>query len=129
MGEKYKDLSYKITGAAYLVGQKLGCGFLEKVYETALCHELRQKGLKVERQKEYRILYDGIDLGLQYFADIVVEDLVIIEIKALCGLENNHRSQLINYLKASRLEFGMLINFGAKSVQIERFANYEDYKS
>lgn len=126
--EKYKTLSYQITGACYLVGQKLGCGFLEKVYEKCLCYELKQKGLVPEPQKEIRILYDGIDLDLQYFADIVVNGEVIIELKAVSELTDIHRSQLQHYLKATGMEFGMLINFGSKSVQIERFANYADFK-
>lgn len=121
--DKYKSISYDITGAAYLVGQKLGCGYLEKVYEKCLLYELNQKGLQCESQKEIRILYDGQDLGLQYFADIVVNNSVIIEVKAVSELTQVHRAQLINYLKATGMEFGMLINFGGKSVEIERVIN------
>lgn len=124
----YKELSYQITGACYLVGKKLGCGFLEKVYEKCLCYELKQMGLRSEPQKEIRILHDGMDLDLHYFADIVVEGKVIIELKAVSELTDIHRAQIQHYLKATGMEFGMLVNFGAKSVQIERFANYADYK-
>lgn len=90
----YKELSYQITGACYLVGKKLGCGFLEKVYEKCLCYELKQMGLRSEPQKEIRILYDGMDLDLHYFADIVVEGKVIIELKAVSELTDIHRAQI-----------------------------------
>lgn len=125
----YKRISYDITGACYNVGKKLGCGFLEKVYEKALCYELEKRGLHPEPQKQIRIMYDGVDLGLDYFADIIVDDKVILELKAVKDIEDIHRAQIINYLKATGIEFGLLINFGAKSVQIERFGNFKDYIS
>lgn len=120
---KYYDLSAQITGAIFKVSNTLGCGFLEKVYETALVYELRKKGLKAEVQKEIRILYDGVDLGLSYFADILVEDSVIIELKAVEALDKIHKAQVINYLKATGLEFGVLVNFGTPRAEIERLVN------
>jgi len=96
----------------------LGYGFLEKVYENALFHELVKMGFLVEKQKRIKVYYDDIEVG-DYFADLVVDDLVIIEIKAAEGLVIEHEYQLINYLKATDKEIGLLLNFG-KTPQVKR---------
>jgi GxxExxY protein len=95
------DLTEKIIGCAFKVANTLGPGFLEKVYENALAHEIRKLGLVAEQQKRVDVTYDGIMVG--YFdADIVVEGQVIIEVKAVRGLEDAHKAQTINYLKSYR---------------------------
>ena len=127
MNEKYKQISYDITGAIYEVQHNLGPGLLEKCYEKALVWELKQRGLDAEQQKEIRVTYKGVDLDLQYFADIVVENKVIIELKAVKALDDAHRSQLINYLKLTGIEFGMLVNFYGKKADIERYISTKDY--
>ncbi len=124
--EEYDAISYKITGAIFEVSNKLGCGFLEKVYERALGWELEQRGLKVEYQKKINFLYKGVDLGLEYYADIVVDGGVIVELKAIKGLEDVHRAQVLNYLRATQMGLGVLVNFGTKRAEIERFAIYND---
>ena len=115
------DLTEKIIGCAFKVSNVLGCGYLEKVYENALAHELRKAGLKVEQQKRIDVFYDGILVG--YFAaDIVVEDNVILEIKAVRALDEAHKAQTLNYLKSTGLRLGLLINFGTSRVEIKRVA-------
>ena len=99
----------------------MGCGFLEKVYENALAHELRKAGLKVLQQHSIKAYYDGIIVG-EYVADLFVENCVIVEIKALKGLEESHLSQCLNYLKATKMRIGLLINFGKPKVEIRRVA-------
>ncbi|MFI5264800.1 MAG: GxxExxY protein, partial [Candidatus Kapaibacterium sp.] len=102
----------------YNVYNTLGFGFLEKVYEKSLYLELKSMGLRVEKQMPIKVSYKGIDVG-DYFADLVVEDLVIVELKAAEGLIEEHELQLINYLKATNIEVGLLLNFG-KSATIKR---------
>jgi GxxExxY protein len=108
----------QIIGCAFEVHTVLGSGFLEKVYENALFEELKCCGLKVEAQKPIAVSYKGNVVG-EYFADIVVEDTVILELKALEKLTDIHELQLKNYLKATGRELGLLINFG-KSVEVKR---------
>ena len=91
----------------------LGCGFLEKVYENALYIELTGMGLRVEKQKQIKVHYEGNEIGT-YFADLVVGDFVIVELKAAESLCEEHEYQLINYLKATETEVGLLLNFGRK---------------
>jgi GxxExxY protein len=110
----------KIIGCAYTVANKLGAGFLEKVYENALAHELRKAGLNVVQQHCIPVIYDQIVVG-DYVADLIVEGQVIVEIKAIKGLEEIHAAQCINYLTATNLPVCLLINFASK-VQIKRFA-------
>ena len=109
----------KVIGCAFQVGNTLGAGFLERVYEHALLHELQKSGLRVERQKEIAVFYDGILVG-QFYADLLVENTVILELKAVPALENRHFAQCMNYLKATNLCLGLLINFGTPSVEIRR---------
>ncbi len=108
---KHADITEKIIKAAYTVHNTLGFGFLEKVYQNALEIELRQMGLKRESQKPITVYYKDEVVG-EYIADIVVEDSVILELKAVKELNEIHEVQLVNYLKATGLEIGLLINFG-----------------
>ncbi len=115
---KYSDLTELIIGAFYIVYNKLGYGFLEKVYENALLIELYKIGLSAGNQKPLKIYYDTQIVG-EYFADIIVEDKIIIELKATESLCFEYECQLINYLKASKIEVGLLMNFG-KEPEIKR---------
>lgn len=99
----------------------LGCGFLEAVYQEALEIELDKRHIPYEREKELEICYDGIKLGKKYVADFVCYDKIILELKAVKELDDSHRSQLYNYLKATGFKLGFLINFGKyDELQIER---------
>lgn len=109
----HSALTDKIIGAYYKVYNTLGHGFLEKVYENALAFELRKLGLQVEQQKPVKVYYEHQLVG-RYFADIIVADLIIIELKAAEALNPAHEAQLGNYLKATEIEVGLLLNFGIK---------------
>jgi len=111
---KYADLTEKIIGAFFTVYNRLGYGFSEKVYENALVLELRKLGLKVEQQKRITVYYNGQVVG-EYLADIVVNEAVLIELKAVRQLLKEHEAQLLNYLKATMIEVGLLLNFGPKA--------------
>jgi len=113
------DLTEKILGAAFKVHNALGCGFLERVYENALVVELARNKLKVEQQRAFRVTYEGATVG-DYQADLVVEDRVIVECKALSHIEGVHESQLLNYLRASSLKVGLILNFGRPKLQWKR---------
>jgi GxxExxY protein len=110
---KYQDITEKIIKAYYNVYNTLGFGFLEKVYENALIHEMTKGGLKCRRQVPITVFYDAEVVG-NYFADILVEDEIILELKAAESLCEEHDHQLINYLKATNIEVGLLLNFGLK---------------
>ena len=118
MEYKYKELTSAIIGTFYDVYNELGYGFLEKVYENALVHELKKRGFQVYQQAPVEVFYDGLLVG-QYFADLLVENTVIVELKAAEGIAEEHEAQLLNYLKASDLDIGLLLNFGPKP-QIRR---------
>lgn len=109
----HQEISDKIIKAFYAVYNTLGYGFLEKVYENAMMLELRGMGLNVQRQVPIRVFYKGQLVG-EYFADLLVEELIIIELKAAESIGEAHECQLINYLKATELEIGLLLNFGKK---------------
>jgi GxxExxY protein len=115
---KYSDLTEKIINAAYKVHNVLGFGFLEKVYQNALMIELKRMGLKVSSEMPIKVYYRNEIVG-EYIADIFVEDKVILELKAIKDLAEIHEVQLVNYLKATGIEVGLLINFG-HSVQVKR---------
>lgn len=108
----YKDECYNIIGAAMKVHRVLGAGFLESVYQEALEIEFHRQGIPFEREKELLIHYDGIELQQRYRADFVCYDNIIVELKAVSSLDNNHYAQVINYLKATKKKLGLLINFG-----------------
>lgn len=111
MNTKHSEITDLIIKVYYNVFNKLGFGFLEKVYENAMMIELKKLGLNPMQQAPIKVVYDNIEIG-KYFADILVNDLVIIELKAAEGLVEEHELQLINYLKATELEVGLLLNFG-----------------
>ena len=113
MSLKSQNLTENIIKIFYNVYGKLGYGFLEKIYENAMMIDLKKEGLKAVSQAPIKVLYDGHTLG-EYFADILVEDEVIVEIKATKRLALEHEAQLLNYLKATDIEVGLLLNFGPK---------------
>jgi len=110
----HKELTEKIIRAYYNVYNELGFGFLEKVYENALLIELRRQGLNAECQISIKVFFDGFEVG-NYYADILVNDLVILELKAVSTLVSEHEFQLVNYLRATNKEIGLLLNFGEKA--------------
>ena len=118
----YDALTEQVIGCAYQVGNQLGYGFLEKVYENALRIELVNSGIKVEQQYPIKVLYAGEVVG-DFIADLVVEEELIIELKVAKNLENVHLAQCLNYLKATGKRLGLLINFGGNKVQIKRVVN------
>ncbi len=121
-----KRLSERVLKCAQNVSHGLGAGFLEKVYENALCIELTQAGIPFQRQQQFVISYKGEDVG-NYIADIVVNDKLLIELKALSGFSKEHDAQVMNYLKASGLTVGLLLNFGVTRLGIRRMVwNYDD---
>ena len=109
----HSDLTNKIISCFYTVYNTLGYGFLEKVYENSLCILLREAGLKVNAQLPIDVYFRNNLVG-EYYADIIVEDKVIIELKAVESLKDIHGNQLVNYLKATEIEIGLLLNFGVK---------------
>lgn len=109
----HKELTNKIINCFYTVYNSLGFGFLEKVYENAMMIELIKNGINAEKQKPIKVYYSDEIVG-EYFADIIVEDTIIIELKAAEFLIEEHELQLINYLKATDKEIGLLLNFGKK---------------
>lgn len=112
-------VSEQVIGCAFKVGNTLGVGFLEQVYENALLHELRKSSLLVEQQKILEVWYDGVIVG-NYRADLLVENAIIVELKAVTALDNRHFAQCMNYLKATGLTLCLLINFGNPTVEIKR---------
>jgi GxxExxY protein len=118
---KFKDITEKIIGASFEVHKFLGNGFQEVIYQRALAYEMRQAGLEFQREIEQDIYYKELDepIGTRR-ADFVVENKVLVELKALTKLEDVHLAQALNYLKAYRLEIGLLINFGSKSLEFKR---------
>ena len=119
---KYKDITEKIIGASFEVHKFLGNGFQEIIYQRALAWELAQAGLSYAREIEQEIYYKELlePIGTRR-ADFVVEGKVLVELKAIIELEDVHLAQVLNYLKAYRLEVGLLINFGSKSLTFKRF--------
>lgn len=114
-----EELTYRIRGCVYEVYRQLGHGFLEKVYERALLKELSAKGLRARSQVPIKVHYKTEIIG-EYFADIVVENRVIIETKAQPNLGNEHDAQLMNYLRATNIHVGLLINFAYPKATVKR---------
>ena len=117
--EELNQISKRIIGCAFTVSNTLGNGFLEKVYENALVHELRKSGLTVAQQYPIEVHYDGIIVG-HYIADLLVEEHVLVELKAIKALGNLELAQCLNYLKATGLRLCLLLNFGQPRVEVKR---------
>ena len=115
-----KEESYRIIGACMEVHRELGCGFNEKVYQEALEIELSERKIPFEREVELLIFYKGYELNKRFVADYLCYGSIILELKALNQLANEHISQVLNYLKASDLKLGILINFGTTSLNYQR---------
>lgn len=124
MGEGllHGDLTYKIIGLGMHVHNTLGHGFLEKVYENALMVLLRKEGIFAEQQMPIKVLFEGVIVG-DYFADILVERTVILELKTCDRITDIHKAQTLNYLKATGLDLALILNFGARSFEHHRLIN------
>lgn len=120
--ENLDKITEAIIGCAYTVMSELGSGFLEKVYENALVHELIKYGLMVLQQHSIKVQYDGIEVG-DYVADLLVENQVLIELKAIKAIDDIHRAQCMNYLKATGHTVCLLINFGSPKLEVKRIVN------
>jgi len=112
-------ISKKVLDCAFEVSNRLGVGFLESVYENAMCVELRQRGLKIQQQKPLKIIYKGEVVG-NFVTDIIVEKKLLIELKVVSEFNKSHKAQLINYLKATGIQVGLLLNFGTPKLGIKR---------
>lgn len=119
--EDLNAITERVIGCGMIVSNSLGAGFLEKIYENALAIELRKDGLIVEQQKPLEIYYDGFLIG-EYFADIVVNGCVLLELKAAKNIDENHQAQLLNYLKMTGFRIGLILNFGTPKMGIKRMA-------
>jgi GxxExxY protein len=124
---KHEELSQKIIKVFYQVYNELGFGFLERVYQNAFYLALKQENLDVVPQKKIKVSFRGFEVG-EYYADLIVNDLVIIELKAAECLVEEHEAQLLNYLRGTRIEVGLLLNFGKKP-EIRRKVYDNDLKS
>ena len=125
MPNNINDVTEAIIGAAICVHRELGSGLLESAYEACLAYELAQRKLKIERQKALPVVYRGVELDCGYRIDFLVEDQVVVELKAVEKLEPIHEAQLLSYLKLSKCAVGLLINFNVKVLKdgIRRFVN------
>lgn len=122
----YSDNTYEIRGAIFEVYKEIGCGFLEAVYQECLEKEFEYQKIPFEPQYELNIAYKGEILKQKYKPDFICYDKIIVEIKAVKELTNEHQAQIINYLKVSDMELGLLVNFGSyPKVEIQRFINTE----
>jgi GxxExxY protein len=110
---KHSELTKAIINAFFHVYNALGYGFLEKVYRNALIHELKKRGYEVEHEVRIKIYYDGTFVG-EYIADIIVNGIVILELKSASAIAPEHEAQLLNYLRAANIEVGLILNFGPK---------------
>jgi GxxExxY protein len=115
-----QDLTRKILEGAFAVHNTLGCGFLEKVYSNALSIELRSMDLYCDHEVTFKVKYKDVVVG-EYCADLIVEKRVLVELKACAGLDSVHEAQILNYLKASSIQVGLLLNFGKPKLQYRRF--------
>ena len=119
---KEQDLTHRIIGASMEVHKHLGNGFQEVIYQRALAKEMKLQNINFTREQEMTILYKGFDVGTRR-VDFLVEDKIMVEIKAIINLEDVHLAQAMNYVEVYNLEIGLLINFGAKSLQFKRVHN------
>lgn len=120
--EEINKITEAIIGAAMKVSNTLGVGFLEKVYENALVVELKKAGLKIQQQRTIKVVYEGVVVG-NYVADLIVDGAVLVELKVAKTIDEVHQAQLLNYLKATGLKIGLLLNFGTSRLGIKRMAN------
>lgn len=120
--DEMSQLTEKVIRCAFAVSNTLGCGFLEKVYENALAHELGKAGLRVEQQHGIMVYYDGIVVG-EYAADLLVEGVLLLELKAVKDLDDIHLAQCLNYLKATNLRLCLLMNFARPKLEVRRVVN------
>jgi GxxExxY protein len=118
----HEELTQKILGCAFAVSNELGIGFLESVYENSLRIALAQAGLRTQQQVSLPVYFRGESVG-QFFIDLVVEDIILIELKAAKAIVPEHEMQLLNYLRASGKPVGLLINFGTPKLEYRRYAN------
>ena len=123
---EHEEITHKIIGCAYRVFNQLGFGFLESVYRKSMVIELIRAGYKVEEEKPLKVYYNGQVVG-SFSADLVVEECIVIELKSAQNLVKEHEVQLVNYLKATEVEVGLLINFG-KKIQVKRKIFTNDLK-
>ena len=119
----YKEESYNIRGAMMAVHRELGSGFLERVYQDALEYEFRERGIPYDREKKIQVMYKGKPLGEPYRADFVCYGKIIIELKAVKTLEDTHYAQVLNYLKATKMKLGILVNFHDTFIVPKRIVN------
>jgi GxxExxY protein len=124
---KYAETTGKVLGCAFDVIKELGAGFLESVYEKAMVVALGQAGLAAKSQYPIKVMFRGQCVG-DFYADILVEDKVILELKAVKALMPEHQAQVINYLNATGIEVGMLINFGNPTLEYKRLTRSKDFK-
>lgn len=125
---KYEELTHRIIGCAMKVHSTLGNGFQEVIYQRALAIEMGRQGLGFQREMEMSIYYEGIDIGTRR-VDFFVEDIIMVELKALIKLEDVQLAQAMNYCQAYNLPIGLLINFGAKSLEFKRVYNVNHYEN
>ncbi len=126
-GLKHEQITKSVIGCAFEVINELGAGFLESVYQNALLLALRQKGLSVTPQRPISVVFRGESVG-DFYADLFVEEKVIVELKAVKAIAPRHQAQIINYLNATGIEVGLLINFGNPRLEYKRFTRSKDYK-
>jgi len=124
---KHEAITKAVIGCAFDVINELGAGFLESVYEKSLLLALRQKGLEAMAQYPARVMFRGECVG-DFYADILVDEKVIVELKAVKAIAPEHQAQIINYLNATEIEVGLLINFGNPRLEYKRFTRSRDYK-
>lgn len=122
----HSELTHAILGCCFEVMRELGPGFKEKVYKNALCIAMRQKGLQVEVEKSYEVMFRGKIVG-QYYADLVVNQTVIVELKCCDKLISEHQAQVFNYFKVSNLPIGLLVNFQYRRLEWKRLEKNEKY--
>ena len=126
--QEVNELTEKIIGCAYKVSNTLGIGFVEKVYENALVVLTRKTGLAVEQQCPIKVMFEGVVVG-EFFADLFVEKRVLVELKAVSMLTQEHTAQALNYLRATEAEVCLLINFGRPKIEIKRLLPSVQWKT
>lgn len=124
---KHQELTKKLIKVFYDVYNELGYGFLEKVYQNAMYYELKDLGYNVEAQRQITVFYKDIEVG-KYYADLIIDNTIVIELKAAKTLVVEHEAQLLNYLKATDIEIGLLFNFGKKPEFIRKIFETARYK-